>query len=58
MHRGDFMPENSYVVQEYRDTSCTYEIRAVFSNNVMLEEILVRRVIQNPETLDFKEETA
>jgi len=58
MHRGDFMSEKKYFVQEFQDNSCTFEIRAVFSNKISLEEILSQRALREAKTLDFKEETA
>ena len=52
------MPEKNYVVQEFRDSSCTFEIRAMFGDKITLDEILAQRALREAQTLDFKEETA
>ena len=58
MHRGDFLSENQYFNQEYQDTSGIFEIRAMFGDQISLEEILAQRALREDETLDLKEETA
>jgi len=46
MHRGDFMFEKKYFVQKYQDTSCIFEIRAMFGNQTSLETILAERALK------------
>jgi len=52
-----FVPEKKCCVQKFQDASCTFEIRAVFGDKITLDEILAQRALQEPKTLDLKEET-
>jgi hypothetical protein len=44
-------------VQVLEDTSCTYEIRAIFSDKIFLAEVLAERVLRDRNS-PKKEETA
>ncbi|MDR0530671.1 MAG: hypothetical protein LBG83_01195 [Oscillospiraceae bacterium] len=46
-----------YQVQEFQDASCTYEIRAVFGDQIKLEEILSARALRNLHAEDMGKES-